>query len=133
MLLTLLVFAIGLVICVPLLAPMVIRRIRRIRGSAAVLFRSLPVDQDEGWKPGAIALAEKRAELYDTDGNRQAYDRLSLEMVGRREASETEQAMFHAGIEVVVVSMRSGSLGFELALEPGTATELQSWLDSRNR
>ncbi|WP_018180555.1 DUF2550 domain-containing protein [Jongsikchunia kroppenstedtii] len=114
-----------------------VRRLSRMRGvGTAVALRDLPARGDHGWRHGVICYGDESIEYYRLrdirPGPSQIYGRQTLEPHGRRMPSIAERPLLgHDGADLVILELTSGPQTFEVALESGAATAMQSWLESR--
>lgn len=132
--------AIALLVCAVIagvIAAIGARRLSRMRGvGTAIALRQLPAQGDHGWRHGVICYRDEAIEYYRLrdirPGPSQIYGRQSIEPNGRRTPSASERPLLgNDDADVVILELTSGSSAFEMALEPGAATAMQSWLESR--
>jgi hypothetical protein len=113
------------------------RRLSRMRGvGTQVVLRDLPAQGDHGWRHGVICYRDESIEYYRLrdirPGPSQVYGRQTLEPHGRRMPSIAERPLLgHDDADLVILELTSGPSTFEVALESGAATAMQSWLESR--
>ena len=103
------------------------------KGGTPVLLRRLPAASGTGWRHGVILYGDLTLRYFRLSSVRifadAQFSRHHLEIVGRRDPVASEREIMPERVTVIEVSC-SGHL-FELALDRGSLTALQSWIESR--
>ncbi len=103
------------------------------RGSTSVILRRLPADGGAGWRHGVLVYGEGELRYFRLSSLRMFADltlrRSGLELSGRRTPAGTELEIMSEDMPIVAVA--GDGVRVEIALERGSMTAFQSWVESR--
>lgn len=104
------------------------------RGSTSVILRRLPADAGAGWRHGVLVYGESELRYFRLSSLRMFADltlcRSGLELSGRRTPTGTELEIMGEDMPITAVADDDG-VRVEIALERGSMTAFQSWVESR--
>ncbi len=108
-------------------------RVNRLRSNGtAVLLRSLPAGDDQGWRHGIVRYDDHAMVYYRLSslrtGPSEVIARHAIETRGRRQPRGTEVDVIDG---MTILEIDADGSAFELAMASGAITAFQSWVESR--
>lgn len=104
------------------------------RGATSAILRRLPASEGGGWRHGVIVYGDRELRYFRLSSVRMFADlhlrRHRIELVGKRTPVGTELEIMEATTPIVIVQGEHREQ-VEIALDRGTLTAFQSWVESR--
>ena len=129
---------VAVVVAAVLIAVGVMYRLIEVkRAGTPVLLRTLPAQDDHGWRHGSIHYGDDALAYYRLSSLRPgptvSLSRRRIEIVGRRSPAGTELEIMEAGDSVVEVMVGRSEKGarYELGMSPEVHTAFLSWIEAR--
>lgn len=127
------VFVVLVVLLAGPVAAFLYRLITLRRGGTAILLRSLPAADGNGWRHGVVRYHDDELWFYRLSSLRpgpdRRMDRQTLIMGAQRTPERSEFDIMSDG--TYLVSLDAGTRRYEVAFDRGAFTAFTSWLESR--